>query len=244
MSNFVVSKSGVKVYKQWQDNIVIDADNPAIAKQSAKSYYQGLAKGLSRLGSENSEDALTWNIFRTLQTVPASLWLHSIVQPFVSSDDNATLHFWKNYAPPATYPDKEGNSEVDLAIETESALLFIEAKFGSSISKNTSRNKKRNQVIRNIDIGSWHASQSNKEFYFFLLTPEKHKTDLIIRYQDSNTLADELSHRTNIIDFDTLASRIYHIHWETIIDLLRDETFQKQADKTFDKLLAWLDGKF
>ena len=241
MSNYVTTKSGVKVYKQWQDNIVIDADNPAIAKQSAKGYYRGLAKGLSRLGSENSEDALTWNIFRTLRYVPAPLWIHSITQPTPTDSDTIKLHFWKNYAPPPTYPHAEGHSEVDLAIETDSALLFIEAKLYSKVSQPIS---KRNQVIRNIDVGSYHASQSNKDFYFFLLTPEKHKTDLVVRYQDSHTLADKLSHRSDPIDFEQLANRVYHIHWETIIDLLRDKTFQKQADNTFDTLLRWLDGKF
>ncbi len=244
MSKYVTTKSGVKVYEQWQDNIVIDADNPAIVSQSAKGYYRGLAKGLSRLGSENSEDALTWNIFRTLQNMPVSMWLHSIIQPFPPDVDSAVLHFWKSYAPPPSYPYAEGKSEVDLAIETDTALLFIEAKFGSPVSKNTSGNKKRNQVIRNIDVGSYHASKDKKDFYFFLLTPEKHKTDLVTRYQDSHTLADELSHRTDAIDFEQVASRVYHIHWETIIDLLHDKTFQKQADKPFDTLLAWLDGKF
>lgn len=240
MSNYVVSKSGVKVYKKWQDNIVIDVDNPAIVSQSAKNYYRGLAKGLSRLGSENSEDALTWNIFRTLQDIPATLWLHSIIQPLSLDTDEVELLFWKPYTPPPTYPHAEGRSEVDLTIETPSALLFIEAKLHSQVSRPKS---KRNQVIRNIDVGSWHAKQKNKDFYFFLLTPEKHQTDLILTYQDSDNLIDELSHRKDAIDYHMLSSHIFHIHWETIIDLLQDRTFQKQADNSFDTLLNWLSGK-
>lgn len=241
MPNYVVSKSGVKVYKKWQDNIIIDADNPTIISQSAKSYYRGLANGLSRLGSENSEDALTWNIFRTLDDIPATLWLHSIIQPLSLDTTNVELHFWKSYAPPSTYPHPEGHSEVDLTIETPSALLFIEAKLHSKVSRPKS---KRNQVIRNIDIGSWHAKQDNKDFYFFLLTPHKHQTDLILAYQDVNNLTDELSHRHDEIDYQTLSSRIYHIHWETIIELLQDSTFQQQAGNSFDDLLNWLSDKF
>lgn len=241
MSNYVVSKSGVKVYKQWQDNIIIDADNPSIVSQSVKNYYRGLAKGLSRLGSENSEDALTWNIFRTLEDIPATLWLHSIIQPLDIDTTDVKLHFWKSYTPPSTYPHAEGRSEVDLTIETASALLFIEAKLHSKISRPKS---KRNQVIRNIDVGSWHAKQNNKDFYFFLLTPERHQTDLILAYQNMDNLADELSHRDDDINFHSLSSCIYHIHWETIIELLRDKTFQKQAPNSFDTLLKWLSDKF
>ena len=232
MSNYVTTKSGVKIYNQWQDNIVIDSDAIHIGK--------------SRLASENSEDALTWNVFRTLSYVkPNSLWLNHIFNPIkFEHDDEHTQTFWRPFTQPDSYPYREGTTYVDFCVENEACLIFIEAKFKSQISASTTNDSERNQVIRNIDVGSYHASQSNKDFYFFLLTPQKHQTDLVTRYENSDSLADELSHRTDTIDFEQLANRVYHIHWETIVDLLRDKIFQNQADQPFDKLETWLDGKF
>lgn len=68
--SYVVSESGVKVFSEYQDNITIDKDNPILKKKAEyprEKYTRGKVKGLSRLGSENSEDAKSWNLFRTLQ---------------------------------------------------------------------------------------------------------------------------------------------------------------------------------
>lgn len=244
MSDYVISKSGVKVYRVWQDNIAIDPDNPAIVKQSAKAYYRGEAKGLSRLGSENSEDALTWNIFRYLQNVPVSLWFKQIFAPVTVNGTDVVLKFWNAYAPPPTYPNREGKSEVDLAIETPDKLLFIEAKYKSNVSSKTATTQTRDQVIRNIDVGSWNAHESNKDFYFYLLTPKKHHSNLVSHYQNIENLKNGLSHRSDLIDFEALAGRISHIYWDDIVALIRNREFQQQAEQSFDILLAWIDGKF
>jgi hypothetical protein len=68
--SYVVSESRVKVFLEYQDNIRIDKDNPILKKKAEyprERYTRGKVKGLSRLGSENSEDARSWNLFRTLQ---------------------------------------------------------------------------------------------------------------------------------------------------------------------------------
>lgn len=68
--SYVVSESGIKVFSEYQDNISIDKDNPILKKKAEyprEKYTRGKVKGLSRLGSENSEDAKSWNLFRTLQ---------------------------------------------------------------------------------------------------------------------------------------------------------------------------------
>ena len=67
---FVISESGVKVFVDPRDNILIDRDNPALVKKInylREKYSKGTVKGLSRLGSENSEDARSWNLFRSLE---------------------------------------------------------------------------------------------------------------------------------------------------------------------------------
>jgi len=70
MQNFIISKSGVKVYKDYRDNVAIDKDNPVLrnkAQYPREKYNKGNVKGLSRFGSENSEDIKSWNLFRALQ---------------------------------------------------------------------------------------------------------------------------------------------------------------------------------
>ncbi len=70
MEKSVESESGVRVFSDYRDNISIDKNNPALKKKAEyrrEKYSKGKVKGLSRLGSENSEDAKSWNLFRTLQ---------------------------------------------------------------------------------------------------------------------------------------------------------------------------------
>jgi hypothetical protein len=58
----------------------------------------------------------------------------------------------------------EGRSEIDIMIETELSVWFIEAKFKSDISTQTTSNATRDQIIRNFDVGSWYAGV--RDFYF------------------------------------------------------------------------------
>jgi hypothetical protein len=70
MQKKVESESGVKVSLDYRDNISIDKENPAFKKKAEylrEKYTRGKVKCLSRLGSENSEDARSWDLFRTLQ---------------------------------------------------------------------------------------------------------------------------------------------------------------------------------
>jgi len=75
----------------------------------------------------------------------------------------------------------EGNTNLDLLIEGISngkkTACFIEAKFLSDISYQTTYNPLRDQIIRNIDAGIDYVENPKNEvtfenFHFFLLTPE------------------------------------------------------------------------
>lgn len=68
--NYFVTISGVKVYRNWEDNIIVDSQLPAIrwkAQQKKDRFTRGKAEGLSKLASVNSEDAFSWNFFRSLE---------------------------------------------------------------------------------------------------------------------------------------------------------------------------------
>jgi len=60
-----------KVSRDYRERIIVDPDHPILAFKANRDRYtlpnQPLYKGLSYLGSQNSEDALTWNVFRSLQ---------------------------------------------------------------------------------------------------------------------------------------------------------------------------------
>ena len=61
-----------KVVRDFRQRILVDPNNPILAFKASRDRYtlrRGQEKyaGLPHLGSVNSEDALTWNVFRSLQ---------------------------------------------------------------------------------------------------------------------------------------------------------------------------------
>jgi len=70
--------------------------------------------------------------------------------------------------PPSLLRDgDEGNSEVDVIVESPNWVWFIEAKYRGDISLRTTTRPGRNQILRNIDVGSYYAGV--RDFYFSLL---------------------------------------------------------------------------
>ncbi|MCK4325392.1 hypothetical protein KAW55_01400 [bacterium] len=92
MDKFITTETA-KVYKDFRGNICCpDKDNKALLEKATHDREsKGLAKGLSRLGSIHSEDALTWSVFRSLE-------LASQMDLFYNlngiSDDLDTTIFW------------------------------------------------------------------------------------------------------------------------------------------------------
>jgi len=84
--------------------------------------------------------------------------------------------FWRGkkakpmYNPPPNLDYPEGNTEVDLTILTREAIVFVEAKYHSEIETRTTYCSNRDQIIRNIDVGTYYAWNKSLGFYFILLT--------------------------------------------------------------------------
>ncbi len=177
--NGTVSKTGVFEYDDFRDNLLIDKYNPILsAMRSMKTKH---------LRSENSEDAITWNVFKSLQQINPQHWYPELIAKGINQTKyaikqlvptnqlphNLTINLWETIKPPPTLLDNqlpEGPTEVDVIIESENVVWFIEAKFKSDISTKTTHNHSRNQVLRNIDVGSDYAK--GKDFYFSLLILE------------------------------------------------------------------------
>jgi hypothetical protein len=141
----VISESGVKVFSAYKDNISIDKDNPALKKKAEylrEKYSKGKVKGLSRLGSENSEDARSWNLFRTLQ-------LHDDVKRYYAlvgiQDEFERILFWgldpdtakfdgdlksvlDDIEPPDLWTLQQ--TEPDIIVVGQSTVVFNECKLG------------------------------------------------------------------------------------------------------------------
>ena len=129
------SKSGVRISDDFRDNLIIDRYDPAFATMNGHK--------LQRIRSENSEDAVTWNVFRSLRQIDPAVWLPEMARRGLPDTepppaDGAVVRLWRSIAPPRALVDggdDEGESEIDIAIEGQNWVWFIEAKYTGDISK-------------------------------------------------------------------------------------------------------------
>jgi len=92
----------------------------------------------------------------------------------------------------------EGNSEIDLALESSSLLAYIEAKLDSDISMRTTYDPDRNQIARNIDCLLDSARERTPYFWMLVRddSPSRAYTQLMRKYkEDPSILARDLPHR-------------------------------------------------
>ena len=182
-----LSPSGVWVATDFRSNLIIDRYDPVFADMRASK--------LKHLRSVNSEDAVTWNVFRSLRQVGPACWLPALWERSfrtvpLSSDLQATVALWRSVPPPLGLlaGGDEGDSEIDVVIETASWVWFIEAKYRSDISTGTTTRPERDQVLRNLDVGTHYAGV--RRFYFSLLiASEKTSPVGVQRVQDYADLA-------------------------------------------------------
>ena len=197
------TKSGVIIADDFRDNLIIS---------KYESQLFGLAgKKLDKMRSSNSEDVLTWNVFKSLAQIDPKYWLPKLFEKAFeakfSYDTLSKIDLWKSIDPPPSitdFQDDEGNSEIDIIIESKKFVWFIEAKYKSDISLRTTNNENRDQLLRNIDAGSYYSGV--RDFYFSLLYFDEEKTKVGIErielyYNLSiDNLKTMLPHRTDKMD--------------------------------------------
>ena len=161
-----LSPSGVAIADDFRDNLIIDRHDPVFADMRASK--------IKHLRSANSEDAVTWNVFRSLRQIAPKEWLPILWQrafPSLTcpSDLSAVVNLWQSIPPPVGLlaSGDEGISEIDVVIEAPTWVWFIEAKYRGDISFGTTTRPERDQVLRNLDVGSYHAGV--RQFFFSLL---------------------------------------------------------------------------
>src|SRR5205823_13520305 len=131
-----LSPSGVWVASDFRSNLIIDRYDPVFSDMRASK--------LKHLRSVNSEDAVTWNVFRSLRQIAPvvwmpALWRRSFPSIAVPADLQTTVKLWQSIAPPLglLVGGDEGDSEIDDVIEAPTWVWFIEAKYRSDISTGT-----------------------------------------------------------------------------------------------------------
>jgi hypothetical protein len=139
--NFICEKHGISItpstfiYQDLKNNLVCEDDIILLNEILG-------TKRESRLKNENSEDAVSWNVFRYLEKENLLLhWLNKITN---ETHEDIEIMYWSHCSKEKeTYPllknareefgeiENQG-SEPDIIIKTDKTLFFIEAKLFSS----------------------------------------------------------------------------------------------------------------
>ena len=153
--DMVYSRGGVPVWEDYRKNILIDADHPILAWKAEKDKYslslfppevrQRSPKGIPRIGSLHSEDALSWNLFRSLHQ---TCKLHLVTDFLSPGMEMSTLYFWGhsvdessakidatvqealNEIEPWGRDGRRQQTETDVMLRGPSDLVMVECKLG------------------------------------------------------------------------------------------------------------------
>ena len=165
----------------------------------------------------------------------------------VSSINDTIVGLWRDVAPPPALlkTGDEGISEIDIVLENPDWVWFIEAKYKSDISAGTTTRPERDQILRNIDVGSYYSGVRN--FYFALLfLNEKHSPkgiSAVEKYQKLELFQSALPHREdglkNIMGIGLLT-------WANLAEILEvaSESSEREDEQVFAKrAITWLQDK-
>lgn len=237
-----VSPSGVRIARDFRDNLIIDRYDPVFADMRASK--------IKHLRSANSEDAVTWNAFRSLRQIAPYAWLPNlwrrafpeIVSP---SDLKAVVELWRGIPPPIGLLDSgdEGVSEIDVIVEAPTWVWFIEAKYGGDISHGTKTRPDRDQILRNIDVGSYYAGV--RDFFFSLLITSETRSPRgvgkISEYSDLTVPRQRLgAHRPDGLQN---LKAVGVLTWATLAEVLGEaaNAAPREDERTYaERAVAWL----
>lgn len=195
-----------------------------------------------------SEDILTANVFGVIKNLDHSVWFSSFlcetldVQIDDKEFEDLKFYFWKRYSSPKEYKKKEGLSEIDVTLELDSTVVFIEAKYRSGLATGTTYDEKRDQIVRNLDVGLSYSQKVKKRFFFLLITNESKPPELMTYYQRHPTkMFMKLPYRKGL----DLVSCLAWTNWSEIMKTLKEklEEFSPVERRFVNDLLKYLQTK-
>ena len=167
------SATGAVVYDNYRDNFVVVPGREAALKAFVSQTYAGQQHKLKATRSSNSEDALTWSCFDTLNSLPlphrdaalSALWRLAFPDlPLHAGFARGTIYVGK------TYGVANEKTEVDVSIEGDGILVFVEAKLYSAMSvADEVRRKPHDQIARKLRVGIAEAKRVQTDFHFLIL---------------------------------------------------------------------------
>jgi hypothetical protein len=149
--------SGIRHYLDWRENVLLDHEDPRLLAQSGRApafskanfekeefvwatkYREARNLPNSDLASENSEDAITWSLFRFLEKCPDVDWWKIFgfeAIPSVSywprkqtSQDPASDAYRSFGEVIEPFHQANARSEIDVLLATQERLVLVEAKW-------------------------------------------------------------------------------------------------------------------
>lgn len=241
-----LSSSGVFIAADFRANLIIDRYDPVFADMRASK--------LKHLRSANSEDAVTWNVFRSLRQIAPEAWLPFLWQCAFPSfacpvELKVVVKLWESVPPPVGLlaDGDEGASEIDVVVEAPSWVWFIEAKYRSDISTGTTTRPNRDQVLRNIDVGSYYAGV--RQFFFSLLiSSEAQSPEGVKRVREYSDLSIPKARlRAHRPDGLHNVQAIGQLTWKDLEHVLAEASKAAERDDERDyaaRAVAWLRERF
>ena len=184
-----------------------------------------IRSGATKIYHTKSEDILTANVFGHLKYIKTIDWIEILINDYseIYPSNNFKLSFWKEIPPPKNIKISEGNTEVDVIIESSNTVIFIECKYHAEASEGTTGSNKirkpRNQIIRNIDVGLNYSFEVNKKFFFTYITTNKNTPIEISRYKNIINIVNDIKdyHNNNPGYLKNISSnQIKWVTWEQI----------------------------
>jgi len=140
----IITSSGVKVYDDWRDNIVVDPDAPPLVWKAGRDVFRTHTSvpGRPYLASENSEDALSWNLFRTLERTGH---LDVVARALGLEDEFQVLYWYRPWDSAEPLPEIKAalgrvepwgrigaryQTETDVILKGQRYLVMVECKLG------------------------------------------------------------------------------------------------------------------
>ena len=229
----VICPGKVPIFQDFRDRLIVlegERNHPELVEKAAKDIYSVRHGRLPRLGSASSEDALTWSFLQTLTRLGPPGWVTRMIQAGLARAGNAAttaptgeakLALWRRHRPPASYPGREGATELDAVLTLPGDLVTIEAKADSGFSTRTTHDPNRHQLHRTIDVGAHLAAGRGRTCWPLVLVPSDRTEEIervrsLVRSPD--TLIAALPHRAPA-ELRDIVRRVGVATWEDLLDI-------------------------
>jgi len=192
-----------------------------------------------------SENVVLANVFGIVKNISLDAilnpWLSNVTHNKINVSDDWHFSFWEKQPRPVGV--REGSTEVDLVLDSQTTLVFVEVKMDADASSGTTHDPERNQLIRNLDVGYKRATVAEQAFTVVYITPDIKDRDIVDHIR-STECSFPLNPET---DPRQISECLFWSSWSTIGDIVAQSYKDKKlngVEQRFSRdLLAYLAKK-